>query len=179
MPPHSLSCRHGVGMLTKSVLLRVSPSTQHHHPQPGEARHTLCLSPHDPGSPLRKLTLKSIMMSCSWNLLSRSSCRETGLTSGRTENGNLRPQPGRLTLRLSKLSLKKRATCQYVSVYLFWTLSAQGQISSPSFPPYPDTFNTYWMQFCSQDQFLPKAHPLRLSGAEQKHPSLFQAPLNL
>lgn len=74
----------------------VVPSAQLPMSQLASAR-VPSLIPRHPG----KRTLKSIMMSWSWNLLSRSSCRETGFTSARTKRRNFRP--GHLHL----LSLKK------------------------------------------------------------------------
>lgn len=77
------------------------PTIWCHHPKPRETR-TLCFpyaqahKAHGPPLPsttmLRKHTLKSIMMSWSWNLLSRSNCRETGFTSGRTKSRKFRPE---------------------------------------------------------------------------------------
>lgn len=70
-------------------------------PQPRETR-TLCFPmapcPYGPGATLlsaatpRRHTWNSIMTSWSWNLLSRSSCRETGFTSGRTKSRNCQPE---------------------------------------------------------------------------------------
>lgn len=55
----------------------------------------------------RKHTLKSIMMSWSWNFLSRSSCRKTGLTSGKTQN------PGTLEQRLSTFPGSRKSNSDF------------------------------------------------------------------
>lgn len=108
-----LCCHHNIGSGQVSLSLgKGGPLSMWCH-QPSPGRQELC-TPHESArithgpSPIpchpRKRTLKSTRMSWSWNLLSRSSCRDTGFTSGRTKRRNFRP--GTLHLRSLKKALE-------------------------------------------------------------------------